>query len=140
MAVNDLISRKDAIDAVYKDFCYAYCDNCENDLDENLCGDCHRKYQNWKASKKSVEKTINRIQSKYGWVPCSERMPEKYIGEWLCCTKDGEIMILPYDTPGDGSKECVFYELDDDGYLYNTYDVVAWMPLPEPYKQSEPNG
>lgn len=73
-------------------------------------------------------------ERKTGWIPCSERLPEKYIGEWLCYTSHGEILILPYDTPGDGSKECVFYRWDDNGYFYQTYDVIAWMPLPEPYK------
>lgn len=68
------------------------------------------------------------------WIPCSERLPEKYVGEWLCCTDDGKIMILPYDTPGDGSHECVFYAWDDNGYFYQTFNVTAWMPLPEPYK------
>lgn len=68
------------------------------------------------------------------WIPVTERLPEKYIGEWLCCTDDGQILILPYDTPGDGSKECVFYRWDDNGYMYETYNVVAWMPLPEPWE------
>ena len=71
------------------------------------------------------------------WIPCAERLPEKYIGEWLCCTDDGQILVLPYDTPGDGSKECVFYRWDDNGYMYETYNVVAWMPLPEPWKGEE---
>ena len=59
----DLISRQAAIDAVYEAFCYAYCDNCEKNLDEDLCGDCHRKYQNWSASKKTIEKVINALPS-----------------------------------------------------------------------------
>lgn len=67
------------------------------------------------------------------WISCSERLPEKYIGQWLCCTSDGNVMILPYDTPGDGTKECVFYKWDDDGYFYQIFDVIAWAPLPEPY-------
>lgn len=75
------------------------------------------------------------IEPEPQWIPCSERLPEKYIGEWLCCTDDGNIMILPYDTPGDGSKECVFYAWDDNGYFYQTFDVTAWMPLPKPYKE-----
>ena len=73
-------------------------------------------------------------QPEQQWIPATERLPEKYIGEWLCCTDEGEIMILPYDTPGDGSKECVFYQWDNGGYFYQTFNVVAWMPLPEPWK------
>lgn len=60
---NDLISRQGAIDAIYETFCYAYCDNCEKEMNENLCGDCHRKYQNWAASKKIISKTINELPS-----------------------------------------------------------------------------
>ena len=74
------------------------------------------------------------VQSEPKWIPCSEKLPEKYIGQWLCCTSDGAVMILPYDTPGDGTKECVFYKWDDDGYSYQTFDIVAWMPLPKPWK------
>jgi methionyl-tRNA synthetase len=32
-------------------FSYAYCDNCNNSDSLDNCEDCHRKYQNWKASK-----------------------------------------------------------------------------------------
>lgn len=67
------------------------------------------------------------------WIPVTERLPKKYIGEWLCCTDDGNIMILPYDTPGDGSKECVFYYWEDD-YTVVKPNVVAWMPLPMPWE------
>lgn len=68
------------------------------------------------------------------WIPVTERLPEKYIGKWMCCMDDGTIEILPYDTPGDGSKECVFYYWEDD-YTVVKPNVVAWMPLPEPYKE-----
>lgn len=61
--MNDTIYRQAAIDAVYEAFCYAYCDNCEKNMDEDLCGDCHRKYQNWSASKKTIEKVINNLPS-----------------------------------------------------------------------------
>ncbi len=59
--MSDLIDRQAAIDAIYNAFCYAYCDNCEKGMDENLCGDCHRKYQNWSASKESIKNALNKI-------------------------------------------------------------------------------
>ena len=80
-------------------------------------------------------KQVQLDDEKLWWMPCSERLPEKSIGEWLCCTDEGEIMILRYDTPGYGSKECVFYKWDDNGYFYQIFNVVAWMPLPEPYRK-----
>lgn len=69
--MDDSISRRAAIDAIYEAFCYAYCDNCEKEMNEDLCGDCHRKYQNWAASKKVISKTINSLPSaeKHGkWI------------------------------------------------------------------------
>lgn len=61
--MSEFISREDAIEAVWDAFCYAYCDNCEKEMDDDLCGDCHRKYQNWSASRKTVEETIKAIPS-----------------------------------------------------------------------------
>ena len=61
--MSDLIERQKAIEAIYETFCYAYCDNCEKEMNEDLCGDCHRKYQNWSASKKTIEKVINNLPS-----------------------------------------------------------------------------
>ena len=65
------------------------------------------------------------------WIPVTERLPEN-TGKWLCCTSDGDVMILFYDAPG--TKERVFYRWDDRGYFYRTFDVIAWMPLPEPWR------
>ena len=49
------------------------------------------------------------------WVLCSERMPDEETN-YLICTERGRIGIDLYS-----------YTL---GWL--TYDVIAWMPLPEP--------
>lgn len=62
-----------------------------------------------------------------GWIPCSERLPEEY-GEYLVCNK--------YEVYGLG-----FPKKDNYGNVYVETDseiiteVVAWMPLPEPYEQ-----
>ena len=58
-----LINAESAIDAFYDAFCYAYCDNCEKEMNEDSCEDCHRKYQNCSASKKIIEKVINNLPS-----------------------------------------------------------------------------
>ena len=106
-----------------------WCTDCkEYDQKKHCCPRFNR------VIRETVEEVRQNALSEQRWIPCSERMPEKYIGEWLCCTDDGQVLVLPYDTPGDGSKECVFYRWDDDGYMYETYNVVAWMPLPQPYK------
>ena len=68
------------------------------------------------------------------WTPCSERLPEKDIDQWLCCTSGGDVMILSYGIPEGGLTKCFFYKWDDNGYFYQTYDVVAWMPKPKPWE------
>lgn len=70
------------------------------------------------------------------WIPITERLPKKYIGEWLCCDKYGNIFILRYEntTP---NGDCVFCYTDNDGYSVSVHDVVAWMPLPKPWEGEE---
>ena len=65
---------------------------------------------------------INRVidlPSAQQWIPCSERMPEE-IGSYPVWT-----------APGFGNHFSTSYW---DGKEW-TLRVVAWMPLPEPYKE-----
>lgn len=71
------------------------------------------------------------------WIPCSEKMPEKPFGCLVTIkyespfTNEELVQILP-ETVGwhDGTWN------DRDGEPI-TEDVIAWMPLPEPYKRRE---
>lgn len=70
------------------------------------------------------------------WIPVSERLPDadKYI---LVSIENFIISdIGRYETDKDGSG--AFYP-GDDGKSYVEYGlfVNAWMPLPEPYRESE---
>lgn len=78
-------------------------------------------------------KIVNQLAEEYnnGWIPCSERLPEKY-GEYLCCDTYGNF-VLGFPSESDTS---------DTGFIVETeheycYDIIAWMPLPEPYKKGE---
>lgn len=66
-----------------------------------------------------------------GWIPCSERLPKE------------KARVLTYDTMGDivfgqydkgrwywEAEACADYWAKNDG-------VIAWMPLPKPYVESE---
>ena len=71
------------------------------------------------------------------WIPCEERMPEEPFG-CLVTVMDTEPMtgddfenILPYFVGWDGEQWN-----DYDGYQC-PFEVLAWMPLPEPYKMDE---
>ena len=63
------------------------------------------------------------------WIPCSEKMPD-YADRVLVAVREADIdyvgvAIDRRDQHGDGTH-------------WKTYrDVVAWMPLPEPYKESD---
>lgn len=60
-----------------------------------------------------------------GWVRVTERLPENS-GNYLVTLIDGfgdiEIWVTPFDSFGWGST-------------YVGDEVIAWMPLPEPYKE-----
>lgn len=61
-----------------------------------------------------------------GWIPCSERLPDKELIYVIGCFKDGNVSLLLYQ--GGGT-----FENDYGTGLYNTKQVIAWQPLPEPY-------
>lgn len=63
------------------------------------------------------------------WIPCSERMPEKYTA------------VLVFDNYGDMwagqvDKNGMWCEADDYDYVVcdNICKVTYWMPMPEPPK------
>lgn len=81
------------------------------------------------------------------WIPVSERLPEKD-GTYLCTSRwdsedDYGVEMLDF---GDTVEDCVheswtwngkgFGEEWSDG-IDNIHDVIAWMPLPDPYIKAE---
>lgn len=76
-----------------------------------------------------LAKTAIALQSQK-WIPCSERLPEKP----EVYSFDGYIVqsrhvIQPFSAYWDGREW-----IDDDDILDG---VIAWMPLPEPYREGE---
>nr|DAH14991.1 MAG TPA: Protein of unknown function (DUF551) [Caudoviricetes sp.] len=99
------------------------------------------------------EEEINRIlEQESGWIPVSERLPEehdsmfiKFKGtkKWSTAMferKSDEVIVTVADDAGrtvttsahttDGKWWC-------DLVRIHGYRIVAWMPLPEPYTESE---
>ena len=64
-----------------------------------------------------------------GWIPCSDRLPEEEADVLL------SLRSLDVYTGFRANAEGCFY-IDGDGYV-EYENVIAWMPLPEPYKESE---
>ena len=86
---------------------------------------------------KAIELGIQALRENT-WIPCSERLPEepkenpvfdgKYLEVYLVTTKYGsneQDKVYPFRAFWNGINFT-------DGW--NILDVIAWMPLPEPYK------
>ena len=88
----------------------------------------------WNQCNRSWIKTIEEQPRVGEWIPCSERLPEAE-GEYLCSLY---YAIPPYN----------LFHPENDIYIHTIsiqkFDgtsfkssVIAWMPLPEPYKENE---
>lgn len=94
-------------------------------------------YPKRKKQKESVNEidtaigmAIEALKAEPKWIPCSERLPSES-DDYLC--------TIPLDAYETYTRVLTFhkgrfYEDDDEwGATYHD-DVLAWMPLPKPYK------
>lgn len=77
----------------------------------------------------ALQMAITALQNYPVWIPVSERLPEESLNS-----------VIGWDTY---RKRCCFVQylggrfvLGDD---IDSVNVTAWMPLPEPYRESEPH-
>lgn len=94
-----------------------------------------------------MQTTVDVPDKKIGkWIPCKERLPSYYEavltwdGHCYCVEKripfirgeDGEIIVSDWWVSDDFDEE-------ESDYYPNLRDgaAIAWMPLPEPYKEEE---
>ncbi len=64
------------------------------------------------------------------WIPVTERLPKKSV-EVLTCDSVGTIEVRSLESSYDG----IFYWESNEGECGCLRDTIAWMPLPEPYKE-----
>ena len=89
-----------------------------------------------------IDKAINAER----WIPCSERLPEEY-GEYLITWETSKaptrfIGFAEGEETGEWDDEhdrFVFSWLPEDYIIekYPDWRVIAWMPLPEPYREEQ---
>lgn len=162
--MNDLISRQAAIDELdfYAELLRRLLDgthivgverekyewglelieSCISDMEElssaqpEDCTDC-REYDHERHNCpkwcKVIRNTVEELKAEQRWIPCSERLPED----------EEEVIVSVRDDSGDNTLDyssCGWYACAGDFWVVDNdpcYKVVAWMPLPEPYKDCE---
>lgn len=77
-----------------------------------------------KHYKESVLRIIDEQPQADKWIPCEERLPENNTNV-IACFSSGTVTELTY--LGNGFFQGI--------YEYNTKVIVAWQPLPQPYKK-----
>ena len=86
-----------------------------------------------------LKEIVHEVAEEYngGWIPCSKRLPEDAFGclvTIIDCepsTQTDFENILPYVVGYDGESWN-----DEDGNEI-PFEVIAWKPLPEPYKERD---
>ena len=88
-----------------------------------LCQIAHGMKRPEKEINKAVDEIIKTID-RMNWISVKEKLPEKN-GEYIVCYEDGDVSTD-------------WYGFTDDGLIAGfDEDIVAWMFLPEPYKEDE---
>ena len=85
-------------------------------------------------SKEEQEKVLKKLNG--GWIPCSERLPEE--DDYKSCIEcmDGAVWYFTENgTMGLGYYYESVKEWSTTDDLETDGKVVAWMPLPEPYRE-----
>lgn len=74
---------------------------------------------------KVIKETVEELAEEYnnGWIPCSERLPQA--DEYVLCSVKDEY----------AKHNIIISQFKDEIYWHNGR-IIAWMPIPEPYKQT----
>ena len=84
-------------------------------------------------------------RKKHEWIPCSKRLPEMHREDMEA---EGEYYMISNPVLAtDGNKIYVAEYEEDDGYIYGWHsldgedyeNIIAWMPLPDPYHPERSN-
>ena len=135
---NDTITLSDSEVIAIEEGAYDFCKKIVNELAEEYipctkpCTDCEAYdlvKHNCPKFCKVIKETVEELAEEYnnGWIPCSNKLPDKY-GEYLCCDKYGEY-IIGYPTARVSSDD---YYVETEHEIMN--NCIAWQPLPEAYK------
>ena len=73
---------------------------------------------------------------KQQWIPCSERLPERP-EQMLVYAINTHFSIAKYKEVRKGVNDYIYTWVTDNAFdvPHEVKNVIAWMPLPEPYKR-----
>ena len=152
--MSDLIDRYAAIDVVGIDE-EIRCEMCRNPMhtDRGCDGGCTYDEKLYKRIMQILDERIKPLppaQPEQWWIPCSERLPEIKQHVLLSCY--GRVIYGRMISEDGNSGYPVFEICDSVGEKrpivlettvhseFTTSRIIAWMPLPEPYKGGEQDG
>ena len=92
---------------------------------------------NWNnlTERRIMINAIKSLPSAQQWIPCSERLPER-LGEYLI-TALSNPSKNPISSVGYYHERIKEFGTFDRGGNWEKWDVIAWMPLPEPYTEEQ---
>lgn len=108
-----------------------YCLKAQSERYSEVCEECPMYGQTGvdHCCENALQMAITALQNQLVWIPVSERLPEESLNS-----------VIGWDTY---RNRCCFVQylggrfvLGDD---IDSVNVTAWMPLPEPYRESEPH-
>lgn len=74
------------------------------------------------------------VQSEQRWIPCSERLPKKHGESYLVTISDGAVYTTTLQWDANGKRWYLSFFNDGNILVDFIDDVIAWLPLPEPYQ------
>lgn len=88
------------------------------------CAEEHRQLAEWL-------KELKRVREQTRWIPCSERLPKEH-GYYIVQTDGSHNAVI------DIAEYGIFFRKPEYEYVWEwnkASKILAWMPLPEPYKE-----
>ena len=92
----------------------------------------------WECAINCIEAYLRTVKPARQWIPCGVKLPEDKKAVYWVCNNYGDQFECRWTNASPFSGR----EIDWDWH-WNIFDVpqytkvVAWMPLPEPYKENE---
>ena len=86
----------------------------------------------------NIAKDIIRKHMNDGWIPVEKQIPEENgdDGELIVTDKNGRVWSrIYYGFAEETDEEPCFHKWDDEMWQCYKPDVIAWRPLPEPYRE-----